>query len=225
MKVTVRNIFSVITLCLCMACSVSDDDGEGYDYPRMVAEMCDVHTTAAGVIAHATNDSDQRLSFTAPLSASWAEEKESDYRALLYYNKVDNGTTVQPLRAQRALVLTPKTPEDAKEWYENRDPLALATAWFAKNGKYLNLCLDIKNGSTDSDDAFHTIGLVCENTTTSDNGATYHYRLCHAQNDVPAYYTVSYYASIPTGEMQSGDIITLEIDTWSGVLKKEFVKP
>lgn len=225
MKVTVRNILCLAMLYLCMSCTLTDDDGDDYEYTGLVAEMCDVHTSEARQLVAATTDTDTRLSFAEPLNVSWAKEQDTDYRALLYYNKENNGNTVRPIRAQQALILTPKTMEDAKDWYDNRDPVSLATAWFAKNGKYLNLCIDFKSGSADSEDARQTVGIVCEKVTTSATGNRYHYRLCHAQNGVPTYYTVSQYASIPTEEIQSGDVITLDIQTWDGVLTKDFIKP
>ena len=193
-----------------MSCTLTDDYGDDYEYTGLVAEMCDVHTSEARQLVAATTDTDTRLSFAEPLNVSWAKEQDTDYRALLYYNKENNGNTVRPIRAQQALILTPKTMEDAKDWY---------------HVKYLNLCIDFKSGSADSEDARQTVGIVCEKITASPTGNRYHYRLCHAQNGVPTYYTVSQYASIPTGEIQSGDVITLDIQTWDGVLTKDFIKP
>ncbi|MCM1079527.1 MAG: NigD-like N-terminal domain-containing protein [Bacteroidales bacterium] len=229
MKMTVLKTFCLALLCGCIGCSTGDDEGDGYKYPQMVAELCDVHTTEPKELGYAVTDSDERLTFSYTVYAPWATERETRYRALLYYNKVEHSpgfhVTVQAINAKRALILTPKTPEEAKEWYGSRDPLSLATAWFAKNGKYLNLCLDIKSGSSGSEDAGHSLGIVCEKTDRTDGRDTYHYRLCHGQNGVPAYYTVSQYVSIPTEEMRSGDIITLEIPTWEGTVTKEFIKP
>lgn len=229
MKMTVLKILCLALACLCMSCTASDDDGDGYKYPQLVAELCDVYTTEPKELGYAVTDSDERLTFSYHVYAPWAMEKETCYRALLYYNKVEHSpnvhATTQAISAKPALVLIPKTPEEAKDWYDNRDPLSLATAWFAKNGKHLNLCLDIKSGSTDSEDTRQSLGIVCEETDKAESGDRYHYRICHAQNNVPAYYTVSQYASIPTADLKSGDIITLEIPTWKGIVKKEFIKP
>lgn len=211
----------VAAMAMLVSCSNDDDD---YRYAEMTAEICDVYTSSGKTLVYAIADDDSRLNFQTPLVASWAAKTDTLYRALLYYNKVHDDAAVQPLSAERVPVLSPAKASDDKDWMQTMDPLSLDAAWYAKNGRYLNLRLSVKSGNADDDTQKQTIGLVCDTVVTSSAGKKYCYRLCHAQNDVPTYYTVELFASVPTDDVQSGDTVSLTIPTWGGVVVKNYIK-
>lgn len=198
----------------------SDDKGD-YEYATLTAEMADVNSAEAKHIVSALTDDDRRLTFSNTVNASWATTPDSTYRALIYYNKED-GDAVRMVSIQQALYLRPRTLKEAEKWSGDHDPLSLEALWLSKNGRYLNMRLGVKTGTPSDDTQRHTIGVVCD-TITSD-GHHYHYRLCHAQNNIPAYYTVTTYASIPIADIASGDTISLVVPTWEGERRSEGVK-
>lgn len=214
-------MFAAIVLLPLFSCS-SDEDANS-DIAQLTAEMCIATTGEAKQIISATTDSDVKLAFTQSLTTSWAQKPDSVYRTLLYYNKVSD-SNVKPIRADKVYVLLLKTPEQAKKWSSDADPLGLTSSWFAKNGKYLNLQLALKNGSTDDENQSQTLGLVCDSTIVSVNGKRKYCHLCHNQNNVPTYYTVDVYASIPTDELVKGDTLTVTMPLWSGSVQKDFIK-
>lgn len=216
-----KTTLSIITILMAMIASCSDDDSSGIS--RLTAEMCDIHTSQRAVADYAVTDNDQRLAFTRPLNVSWATTPDSIYRAMLYYDNTDNGGSVTPLYAESVLFLNPRTPQEAKDWKDNNDPLEVATAWYAQNKKYLNIRLDIKSGTPDDQHQRHALGLVCDTVYTSPGGKRFSYRICHSQNGIPEYYTISAYASIPTASMAEGDTISLVYESHSGTVCRDMV--
>lgn len=211
----------VAVMAMLVSCSNDDDD---YGYAEMTAEICDVYTSSAKTLAYAIADDDSRLNFQTTLAASWATKTDTVYRALLYYNKVHDEAFVQPVAAERVMFLAPVAATEEKEWMDVMDPLSLDAAWYAKNGRYLNLRLSVKSGNTEDDKQKQSLGLVCDTVMTSAQGRKYCYRLCHAQNDVPTYYTVEVFASVPTDDVLKGDTLSLTVPTWGGVVVKNYIK-
>lgn len=211
----------VAAMAMLVSCSNDDDD---YGYAEMTAEICDVYTSSAKTLAYAIADDDSRLNFQTTLAASWATKTDTVYRALLYYNKVHDEAFVQPVAAERVMFLAPVNATEEKEWMDVMDPLSLDAAWYAKNGRYLNLRLSVKSGNTEDDKQKQSLGLVCDTVMTSPQGRKYCYRLCHAQNDVPTYYTVEVFASVPTDDVGKGDTVSLTVPTWGGVVVKNYIK-
>ena len=229
------------------ACSSADDDG--IDYSQLTADLCDAYTDSTKKMTYAIIDDDTRLNFETPLSVSWASKADSVYRVLLYYNitsaaataatSTASQLTVQPVSANYTLFLRPRTPEDAKEWSANQDAVTLSSIWMSKNKKYINMGLSVYYGNDAEGDSKHTFGLVCDSiagtqpatdaTTTNSASAAaahrhYFYRLCHAQNGVPAYYTLDTYASIPISDISLADTISIDIPTTAGLIRKTLIK-
>lgn len=218
MRKTTLTILGILTV-LMSACS--DDDSSTVS--RLTAEMCDMHTSQRAVADYANTDNDQRLTFMRPLNVSWATTPDSIYRAMLYYDNTDNGGSVTPLYAESVLFLKPRTPQEAKDWKDNNDPLEVATAWYAQNRKYLNIRMDIMSGTPDDEHQRHALGLVCDTVIVSPGGRRLYYRICHSQNGIPEYYTISAYASIPTASVAKGDTISLVYESHSGTLCRDMV--
>ena len=217
--------FAAVLLLSLGSCSKDDDTSS--DMSQLTAEMCMASTGDTQQIVSAVTDADVKLAFTQPLSASWAQKGDSVYRSLIYYNKVSEPSAagkVKPLRADRVYVLTPKNLADAKKWSGEVDPLGLTSAWFSKNGKYLNLQLAFKNGTSDTSTQSQTIGMVCDTTIVSAKGKRQYCHLCHNQNGVPTYYTVDVYASVTTDSLAVGDTLTIAFPLWDGTVQKDFIK-
>ncbi|MGM9713778.1 MAG: hypothetical protein ACI3Y5_06635 [Prevotella sp.] len=210
---------TIIIMLMAMIASCSDNDSSGVS--RLAAEMCDMHTSGRATADYGVTDDDRRLAFTRQLNVSWATTPDSTYRAMLYYENTDNAEDVTPLYAESVLCLTPRTPEEAKDWSGNNDPLEIATAWYGQNRKYLNIRMDIMSGTPDSETQRHALGLVCDTVFTSPGGKRFSYRICHSQNGIPEYYTISAYASIPTTSMAEGDTISLVYMSHSGIMRRD----
>lgn len=196
-----------------------DNDSE---LATLCAEVCYVNTGQAGVVLSSMMDDDRTLSFTQPLTAKWAATPDSTYRALLYY-KMSGSTTVDAITAVSALNLCPRTKQELKELYEQRDPLQLTSAWMAENRRNLNMLLRVKSGYMDESRP-HVMAVVCDTVCESETGRRHYYSICHSQNGVPADYGVDVYASIPTDDIGVGDTLTLTVPTWNGVVTRDFVK-
>lgn len=212
----------IIIVASCLLCSCSDD--ENADLSCLTAEMCDIYVSAPKIAVNAVTDSDRQLSFDSQLSVPWATKPDSVYRAMLYYNSPITSLTVSPLYAERVLLLTPHPKSKAAEWSENADPMEVNSIWQAKNGKYLNLGISLKNGSTTDDSQYHSIGLVTDTIIRSSAKAHHYYRVCHAQNDMPMHYTVRTYLSIPIASIPEGDTLTVSVPTDTGMKEMTVVK-
>lgn len=214
-------IFAAFVVTMLTASCSSDE--EEYEYAQLTAEMCDAYSAEAKQLAYAVTDSDVKLMFSKPLAASWVSKGDSVYRSLIYYNKVSGSDAVMPVKAEKVFMLKPRSLKDAKDWADNADPVGYTSGWMARNGKFLNMQLTLKSGSTSDDTQKHSLGVVCDTVVTSAGGMRYYYRLAHGQNGVPAYYSVDLYVSIPTGEMHRGDTLTITIPTWTSTVRKDFI--
>ena len=160
------------------------------------------------------SDTADSLSFSTPLSASWATKGDSIYRALLYYNKVDAGA--QPITISRVPVLQIQTttrPDTLKT-----DPVAFESIWMSSNRKYLNLSLSIKTGKSDGQLVAQSIGLFRKETTA---GHALYLQLNHNQNGVPEYYSSHVYLSIPMSRISAGTILHLILNSYDGIIERE----
>ncbi len=220
MSKTLFYLFTFLPLYLFISCTHdSYESGDG-DYSYLCAEFAELKTTTAKLVPEAVTDANEQLAFRKPLVVSWAEKGDTVYRALLYYNKVENGSP-EPISAFALPVLKPNPLKDGETMHT--DPLTVESSWTSANGKYLNLSLLVKTGVEEGLDARQTIGVVITNVTEQGDG-TQHYDLVfyHHQNGVPEYYTSRVYCSIPTGFFKSGDTATLTIHTYQGTAVKEY---
>lgn len=213
---------------LILTCSCSSD--ETTPYSTYAQELVTLHTSASCVADRATTDGGTRLTFSTPLATRWAQTPDSLYRALLAFADDDatagrywerTTAAVTPLRADEVLVLTPRSTEEAKEWSGNRDAMSVDALWFAKDGRYINMQISVKSGTTDSGTEKHTIGIVADTVVTAATGLRhYHYRLCHSQNNIPAFYTVTAYLSVPTDSFAAGDTVSIAVPADNGTQER-----
>lgn len=202
----------------------SCSDEESTDLSCLTAEMCDIYLIAPKTAVKAITDGDRSLSFDSQLAVAWATKADSVYRAMLYYNSPITSQTVSPLYAERVLLLTPYPKSKAAEWSNNADPMEVNSIWQAKNGKYLNLSVSLKNGSATDDTQYHSLGLVTDTVISSTAKSRHYYRVCHAQNNMPMHYTIRTYISIPIAGIPEGDTLTVSIPTDSGMKEMTVVK-
>ena len=184
-------------------------------------EFVDATTNYAQAFASAITDDNTSLTLSPAIVAKWATTPDSTYRAMLYYNKVENGIT-KPIAIKRVLTLKPTLISEAKQ--QNTDPLTLESAWIGKNKKYLNLSLIIKTGIADDEKAIQSVGLLQTVSRLQKNGTSkaYYFTLAHNQGGVPEYYSSKAYASIPLSTYQQGDSLYVTINTYKGVVTKTF---
>lgn len=210
-------ILFALLLSLAIASCSSDDAGEGID--SLQAEMCDIHTVASKTALSCRLDDDRMLEFAAPLNVQWAQKADSTYRALLYYNKVEGSDKVDALSAVMALALNP-VPADKEEWAKYSDPVGFVSAWKARNGRYVNVCLSFKTGAVSGKS--HKLAVVCDSVSAA--GSRYYYRFCHSQEGIPTDYGVEEYMSVAIDSLLKGDTVSISVPTFKGMVCKDFVK-
>ena len=196
----------------------SYEKGEGR-YSLMQADLCEL-TVDGQKRGHrfVTDDGDSYL-LTVPVTTKWIETADTVYRALLYYNKVDDGKA-EALSASAVATLKPVEHWRFKEL--PADPMGLESAWLSASGKYLNLGLLIKTGRVDDEEAPHTVGLAQDTVYRRDDGRrTACYRLLHSQNGIPEHYTSRRYVSILLPQPRP-DTIRLSVQTYDGRLERTF---
>lgn len=213
-------LFIFLSFYLFISCTHDAYDSGDGEYSYLCAEFAELKTTTAKLVPEALTDDNEQLTFSHPLTVSWAEKGDTVYRALLYYNKVENRSP-EPISAFAVPVLKPSSLKDGEMMHT--DPLTLESSWTSANGKYLNLSLLVKTGVEEGLDARQTLGVVISNVTDLGDG-THHYDLVfyHHQNGVPEYYTTRVYSSIPTSFFKSGDTATLTIHTYQGTVVKDY---
>lgn len=209
-------------LILAACTSESYDSGDGtYSYLR--ADFAMLHASADLSVDLFTTDDDTRLYVAEPFTATWIAVADSSYRALVYYNVPKTGATtteVSVVSAAQVYVLTPI----AAEKYDtiHTDPVAFESAWLSANGSFLNIGFYIKNGTSDDENAVHTIGIVDEGTDTLDDATTRRsLRLYHDQGTMPQYYSSRRYASIRTDNIDA-DTVRITIEDYDATIERSF---
>ncbi len=188
-------------------------------------DFVDAITDSQAKLASATTDDNVKLTFTQPLQTSWNSKADTLCRVLLNYNMYANGVdsnVVEPLAAKIVYTLKPTDP--SKQTLTATDPVSLVSAWKSKNGNYINFCIGLKTGKTNSDDQRQSIGLALDSTVVSNGTSTYCLRFLHSQGGVPEYYTTDAYISIPIKQMTTGSKVRLSLNTYNGLVVREFTK-
>ncbi len=188
-------------------------------------DFVDAITDSQAKLASATTDDNVKLTFTQPLQTSWNSKADTLCRVLLNYNMYANGVdsnVVEPLAAKIVYTLKPTDP--SKQTLTATDPVSLVSAWKSKNGNYINFCIGLKTGKTNSDDQRQSIGLALDSTVISNRTSTYCLRFLHSQGGVPEYYTTDAYISIPIKQMTTGSKVRLSLNTYNGLVVREFTK-
>lgn len=213
---------------LLSACTNDAYDTGDSRYSYLRTDFVEARTDGRARLVSATTDGGGALSFPRPVTVAWAAKADTAYRALLYYNlpSAASDTAVSPLAVEpvsmvQVYVLRPRAASDTVA--VSTDPVHFLSAWRSANGSYVNLSLALMTGVADSIDARQSIGLVCDSVTERGNGRhTYYYTFLHSQGGVPQYYKSTVYVSIDTKKMTAGDRVRLSLNTYEGIVVREF---
>ncbi|MCD8290448.1 MAG: NigD-like protein [Prevotella sp.] len=205
------------------------DTGDG-PLSNMRADFVEAQTNSFAYINKIETDDGETLSLTKSPSALWASKPDTVYRALLYYNKVLSSSgsyQAEPITISQIPVPTIHDISDLEEGIIT-DPVTFSSAWKSKNGKYINLDLYLKLGSSDDTSNQQLLGIVYNGSQLTDNGNKHiNLRLYHSQNGVPEYYSSETYLSIPItsipDSLSEGDEVEITINTYDGEITKSFV--
>lgn len=223
---------AVALLLMVTACHMGAYDAGDSRHSYLRADFAEVHTNSNGALCRAVTDDGDSLVLAPVLKIAWATRPDTLYRALLYYNKGEADAT-QSQAASRALSVT---GVGARQVYVLRpqagsagvsgpdDAVGFQSCWMSASKRYVNVGLVLKSGQADQPDSKHILGLIRDSIVTDLQGhRTFFCRIYHLQNGVPAYYSTTVYASIPTSDFRTGDTLQLTIHArQGGVVVRKF---
>lgn len=183
------------------------------EFSYMRADFGEAIVNADKLVSRVVTDDDDVLTLTTPYTASWIQRPDTTYRAVIYYNKVENGA--EPLSISHVTTLTPHRDSLAvRKW--NPDPVGVETAWVGRNRRYLNIGLVLKMGATEKEATPQSVGILHGGTTiNADSTRTADLLFYHQQGDVPEYYSQRAYLSVPLGGV-AADSVRLTVVTYDG---------
>lgn len=206
-------------LLLVVACTQDNyDKGEGR-YSLMRAEFAEAHVNAARQVDYIVTDDDVRLPLASTVSASNVPTADSLYRCMLYYNKVETDGQQRADVLNMTFVPCP-SPKLASAMEVITDPVKFESLWRSKNGRYVNMGLQLLTGTTDDTTAIHQLAVVADTLIQHpDSTRSLHLRLHHNQNGMPEYYSTKVYLSLPADRLPA-DTIHFSINTYQGLIEK-----
>lgn len=221
-KTGVRHLTTMLAALVVLAgCSADGYESGDGKYSYMRADFVEMHSDAGETVDYVVTDDVQKLVTNPPFTLSWITVPDSVYRALMYYNLTYNesGTAcAKALSVVRVPVLNivPLRQTDNVP----ADPVTFESAWLSAGGKYLNMCVLLKSGTSDDNGGVQTVGVVGERTEDlPDGGRCAVLRFMHDQGGVPEYYSVRKYLSIRTADI-GADAVRIRINTYSGETEK-----
>lgn len=210
-------LFVALLLAGCSVDSYKTGDG-GLSY--LTVEFGEVKTAEAKTIVGFSSDDGLDVNFSRPYTAEWADKANGTYRALVYYDKVEEGSTFAHSISQVPVVkpLITNRSDTVKT-----DPLIFESAWKSTNGKYLNVGFYVKTGTADGKINKQLLGVWREKVVEHADGTKDVYlKVMHSQNKAPEFYRTKGYMSIPLDGMQN-DRIFLSVITYDGEVTKTFL--
>lgn len=212
-------------LALVAGCTMDAyDKGEG-SYSLLRADFAEAYVGEDLKMRYFITDEGDSLPVDKPYSASWWQTPDSAYRTLMYYALVENGgshTYAKLMGITRVPTVVPHRQFFFEEGIKT-DPVGLESAWLSSNRRYLNLGLLLKVGTTDDENAYHSIGVVADTLLAyPDSTHTLRLQLHHDQGGMPEYYSQRTFVSISTRDCQA-DTIQLTLNTFEGPVTKTFL--
>ena len=200
-KTTAYRYFFLFPLfCMLLSCTQdSYEKGEGR-YSQMRGDFAEMHINSDKKAFSITTDDGDEFPLKEQFASQW----------------IDTPDTVSAGQVPCAHV---KSQEEF-EGEVRTDPVKFESIWLSKSGKYVNLSLQLKVGQTDDETAKHQLGFLSDGLTVNPDGSrTLHVFLSHDQGNVPEYYTVQAYVSIPTSQLKA-DSVCFRVNTYSGIVEK-----
>lgn len=230
MRILKSKIAAAIVALLSVGCTTDNYDSGDGNLSYITADFVLLHTDSNACNVSADTDDNKHLTLSNPFQSEWTHKADSSYRALLYYDVTNdvkkatstdnnaNGTVndcVVRMRSIRQVpVLMPTTAERVADI--NDSPLNVESIWISTNKSFVNMTLLLKSGKTDNNSAIHTIALVRGDDYTDASGKRHaSLRLVHDQGNVPQYYTVKQYVSVPTSCFVGIDSLDITIHNTS----------
>lgn len=213
--------FIILALPLLAACSSDGYETGDSALSYMRADFVEAHTVASGQFDSALTDDGESLTLSPQATASWASKADTTYRALLYYNKVEGESTVQPIQMVR--VIAARYARTERSDTLKTDPVTFQSMWRSKNGKYLNIGLYVKTGADgEGSIGIQTLGMRLDSVgTAADGGRVAYITLTHNQNNVPQYYSSRAYVSLPLEGDDRQSSFHVTINTYSGRMERD----
>lgn len=221
MKKILLSPFLIVSLSQFIFFSCETDSyekGEG-KYSLMLADMGEVTIDGEKQAVAFTTDDGDSYTLTSPVTAQWIQTADTTYRAVIYYNKVEEGYA-EPIGFSTVPTMKPVEHWRFKEL--TQDPVGFESAWLAKNKKYINLGLLFKSGYVDDAMGLHKISIAQDTVLVNANRTrTAYYRFLHGQNETPEYFTNRHYISILLPQ-DLPDTVCVSIVTYSGIVERRF---
>ena len=212
-------VTALVSLLIVSACEHNFYETGDSELSYLHTDFVEAYTNELSAFASATTDDGVQLTLKPAVKELWATKGDTTYRALLYYNKVENGVT-SSFAISPVAVLRPRLALDFPIVYT--DPVGFESIWMSKSRKYLNLALTLKTGKTEDKKAIQNLAIVCDSIKHLSFGRrAFYLRLHHHQNGVPEYYSKRIFTSIPLTGFKQNDTIYLNINTYKGKINKQ----
>ena len=207
-----------VLIFLLSACTTDAYEKGTGRYSLMHTDMAEVTTDSEKLAVSFVTDDGDSLALAQAFAAPWFLTGDTIYRAIVYYNKNDDGT------AEAKNISSVPTLKPREHWRflrQPQDPVGMESAWMGHQGKYLNMGLLIRSGKTTDSTAIHKLALAQDTIYTHANAKrTAVYRILHDQGGVPEYYTDRYFMSILLPARL--DTVELHVQTYDGPLVRRF---
>ena len=131
-KYTLPFILFVLLLFSCVTDSYEKGQGK---YSLMMADMGEIMVNSDKQVTAFTTDDGDSYPLTSPATVQWVQTADTTYRAIIYYNKVENG------QAEYMGLSSVPTMSPVEHWRikeQPQDPVGFESAWLAKSKKYIN---------------------------------------------------------------------------------------
>lgn len=210
--------FSLVLAALSACETDSYEKGQGR-YSLMQTDMGEVMVNSEKQAVSFTTDDGDSYTLTFPATAQWMQTADTTYRAIIYYNKVEN-EKAESMGLSLVPTMIPKEHWRHKE--QIQDPVGLESVWLAKSKKYINLGLLLKSGFVDDTMGRHLISVAQDTILVNANQtSTVYYRFLHSQDNSPEYFSNRHYVSILLPQ-ERPDTACVSIVTYTGTIERRF---
>jgi len=214
----------IMLLAAIAVASCSSDSYETGDtsYSYMQADLCEAAVGSDCSARQIILDNGAEWTLAEAVKTEWMEHADTLYRAIAYYNKVENSQgepRLEIVSLQQVQVVEPMGIMEMSRLAT--DAVDVVSLWKGSNGKYLNFRIRLKTGSADDATAAQSLAVVETGRTTSGEATMSHLTLHHSQGGVPEYYSKTIIFSLPIASI-AADSVTVSINTYDGTFSRKF---